>query len=247
MAPVGCPAGPTSFCRYGVLSRLFRRLLLEELKIASEVGALFRRFAQLSKPANFKRMLAESRGVEWVVYSKPPFAGSQQLGAKAERPVDALWNPVGEIVKLFEPQECANYFAAAGYDPDSNGRALAAFPFRGGCRRRIGQRLLWKEDVDLGKKLQLVTRLTLSRNREEKGRSPVWKDELMKLRSKAAEEQLLIEKQLDGRLSSPGPICHAAYRFRRESACHRLKDAATLRGAAVCDSNRKLALSAFPI
>lgn len=31
---------------------------------------------------------------------------------------DALWNTVGDIVKLFEPQECANYFAAAGYDPD---------------------------------------------------------------------------------------------------------------------------------
>jgi transposase len=40
------------------------------------------------------------------------------LRAKAERSVDALWNTVGEIVELFEPQECANYFAAAGYDPD---------------------------------------------------------------------------------------------------------------------------------
>ncbi|WP_461549915.1 IS630 family transposase [Sinorhizobium meliloti] len=40
------------------------------------------------------------------------------LRARAERSVDALWNTVGDIVKLFEPQECANYFAAAGYDPD---------------------------------------------------------------------------------------------------------------------------------
>lgn len=40
------------------------------------------------------------------------------LRARAERSVGALWNSVGEIVKLFEPQECANYFAAAGYDPD---------------------------------------------------------------------------------------------------------------------------------
>lgn len=39
------------------------------------------------------------------------------LRARAERSVDALWNTVGDIVKLFEPQECANYFAAAGYDP----------------------------------------------------------------------------------------------------------------------------------
>ncbi|MQW79202.1 IS630 family transposase, partial [Sinorhizobium meliloti] len=40
------------------------------------------------------------------------------LRARAERSVDALWNTVGDIVKLFEPQECANYFAAAGHDPD---------------------------------------------------------------------------------------------------------------------------------
>lgn len=40
------------------------------------------------------------------------------LRAKAERSIEALWNTVGEIVKLFEPQECANYFAACGYDPD---------------------------------------------------------------------------------------------------------------------------------
>jgi transposase len=40
------------------------------------------------------------------------------LRARAERSVGALWNSVGEIVTLFEPHECANYFAAAGYDPD---------------------------------------------------------------------------------------------------------------------------------
>jgi transposase len=40
------------------------------------------------------------------------------LRAEAERSVDALWNSVAEIVKLFEPQECANYSAAAGHDPE---------------------------------------------------------------------------------------------------------------------------------
>lgn len=40
------------------------------------------------------------------------------LRAKAERSVEGLWNSVGDVIKLFEPQECANYFAAAGYDPD---------------------------------------------------------------------------------------------------------------------------------
>ena len=39
------------------------------------------------------------------------------LRAKAERTVDALWSSVGDLCALFKPQECANYFAAAGYEP----------------------------------------------------------------------------------------------------------------------------------
>jgi len=39
------------------------------------------------------------------------------LRARAERTIDALWGAVGEIVTLFSPSECANYFAACGYDP----------------------------------------------------------------------------------------------------------------------------------
>ena len=39
------------------------------------------------------------------------------LRAKAERTIDALWNAVGEIIGLFTPDECANYFIACGYDP----------------------------------------------------------------------------------------------------------------------------------
>ncbi len=40
------------------------------------------------------------------------------LRAKAERTIDGLWNTVGQIVTLFEPQECANYFKSCGYDPE---------------------------------------------------------------------------------------------------------------------------------
>lgn len=40
------------------------------------------------------------------------------LRAKAERTVEGLWNTVGQIVTLFEPQECANYFKSSGYDPE---------------------------------------------------------------------------------------------------------------------------------
>ena len=38
------------------------------------------------------------------------------LRKAAARTVDALWSAIGRIVDTFTPDECANYFAAAGYD-----------------------------------------------------------------------------------------------------------------------------------
>ncbi len=35
-----------------------------------------------------------------------------------ERTVDAIWNAVGALIPSFKPDECANYFKAAGYEPD---------------------------------------------------------------------------------------------------------------------------------
>jgi len=40
------------------------------------------------------------------------------MRAKAERTIGALWDAVGAILERFTPAECANYFKAAGYDPD---------------------------------------------------------------------------------------------------------------------------------
>ncbi|RWB37928.1 MAG: hypothetical protein EOQ44_32055 [Mesorhizobium sp.] len=40
------------------------------------------------------------------------------LRAKAERTIAALWETVGLVIDLFIPAECANYFKAAGYEPD---------------------------------------------------------------------------------------------------------------------------------
>ena len=40
------------------------------------------------------------------------------MRAKAERTIAALWDTVGAVLDLFSPAECANYFKAAGYDPD---------------------------------------------------------------------------------------------------------------------------------
>ncbi|MFN0113801.1 MAG: IS630 family transposase [Paracoccaceae bacterium] len=36
----------------------------------------------------------------------------------AARTYDALWKQVGKVCDLFLPQECKNYFRAAGYGPD---------------------------------------------------------------------------------------------------------------------------------
>jgi transposase len=38
------------------------------------------------------------------------------LRKAAERTVSGLWNAIGRLIDLFAPQECANFFAAAGYD-----------------------------------------------------------------------------------------------------------------------------------
>jgi transposase len=40
------------------------------------------------------------------------------LRKAAERSVEALWHLIGTLIDAFSPQECANYFAAAGYDPN---------------------------------------------------------------------------------------------------------------------------------
>lgn len=37
------------------------------------------------------------------------------LRARAVRTIDALWQEIGHICDLFEPEECQNYFEAAGY------------------------------------------------------------------------------------------------------------------------------------
>ena len=37
------------------------------------------------------------------------------LRAMAMRTIDELWKAIGQICDLFTPQQCANYFKAAGY------------------------------------------------------------------------------------------------------------------------------------
>jgi hypothetical protein len=64
-----------------VLSRLFRRLFLEELRAAHDEGRLgfFGDLAHLAEPDAFARLRAKVRRLEWVVYAKPPFDGPEQV------------------------------------------------------------------------------------------------------------------------------------------------------------------------
>ena len=72
---------PGFFLPVRVLSRLFRRLFLDELRTAFTAGELgfFGELAALAQPAAFTRRLRELRRVEWVVYAKRPFGGSAQV------------------------------------------------------------------------------------------------------------------------------------------------------------------------
>ena len=40
------------------------------------------------------------------------------LRRAAERTVDALWDTIGTLIPAFTPTECANFFAAVGYEPN---------------------------------------------------------------------------------------------------------------------------------
>jgi transposase len=40
------------------------------------------------------------------------------LRKAAERTVDGLWRTIGTLIDLFTPAECANFFIAAGYEPE---------------------------------------------------------------------------------------------------------------------------------
>lgn len=72
---------PGFFLPVRVLSRLFRRLFLDELRVAFEAGDLgfFGELAGLAEPAAFAHRLRAARQVDWVVYAKPPFGGPAQV------------------------------------------------------------------------------------------------------------------------------------------------------------------------
>ena len=75
------PCRPGFFLPVRVLSRLFRRLFLEQLQTAFLKGQLLfpGDIEHLERQSEFLRCLEPIRQSEWVVYSKPPFGGPQQV------------------------------------------------------------------------------------------------------------------------------------------------------------------------
>ena len=78
---------PRFFLPVRVLSRLFRRLFLEQLAAAHETGRLrfFGDHGPLTARHAFAAYLAPLRKVEWVVYAKRPFAGPEAVLAYLSR------------------------------------------------------------------------------------------------------------------------------------------------------------------
>ena len=76
---VACRTG--FFLPVRVLSRLFRRLFLEQLTQAYRDGQLdfYGDHTALEDAAAFERYLQPTRQVDWVVYAKRPFAGPESV------------------------------------------------------------------------------------------------------------------------------------------------------------------------
>lgn len=76
---VACRTG--FFLPVRVLSRLFRRLFLQNLQRAFERGELcfHSSLTHLAQPPAFAALVARARSKEWVVYTKPPFGGPAQV------------------------------------------------------------------------------------------------------------------------------------------------------------------------
>jgi hypothetical protein len=72
---------PRFFLPVRVLSRLFRRLFLEQLRQAFRAGDLhfYSQLEPLRDARAFAAYLAPAREAEWVVYAKPPFGGAQHV------------------------------------------------------------------------------------------------------------------------------------------------------------------------
>lgn len=97
---------PGFFLPVRVLSRLFRRLFLEQLQHAFDAGQLqfFAALAPLHEPQAFTAYLAPLRDIDWVVYAKRPFGGPRQVLAYLGRYTHRVAISNNRLVQLEEDQ-----------------------------------------------------------------------------------------------------------------------------------------------
>ena len=83
---IACPNG--FFLPVSVLSRLFRGKMLAALteRFAADRLQFHGALSELADPARFRALCDQLRNTEWVVYSKPPFGGPEQV-LKYPRPL----------------------------------------------------------------------------------------------------------------------------------------------------------------
>ena len=81
------PCRPNFFLPVRILSKLFRRLILDKLATAHAAGHLrfFGAHADLTGPKAFAAFLARLRNIRWFVYAKRPFAGPEAVLAYLAR------------------------------------------------------------------------------------------------------------------------------------------------------------------
>ncbi|UGY30347.1 IS91 family transposase (plasmid) [Bradyrhizobium septentrionale] len=93
---------PGFFLPVRVLSRLFRRLFLQELQAAFAAGELgfFGALAHLADPAAFAARLNQLRRTDWVVYAKPPFGGPEQMLAYLGRYTHRVAIAISRLISL---------------------------------------------------------------------------------------------------------------------------------------------------
>ena len=100
------PSRPKFFLPVKVLSRLYRRLFLEYLDEAHQEGLLtfHGSLAHLQNTEEFGRHLAGARKINWVVYSKAPFGGPEQVLAYVGRYTHRVAISNDRLIKLENSQ-----------------------------------------------------------------------------------------------------------------------------------------------
>jgi transposase len=101
-----------------------RQILIPDLKAGDIV--IMDNLSSHKRPAVQAMIEADGARLSFLPPYSPDFNPIENAFAKlkallrkaAERTVDGLWNAIGNLIDIFTPTECANYFAAAEYDAD---------------------------------------------------------------------------------------------------------------------------------